>query len=80
MAKAEDYRICCALFKAYIAKVSKRNPNTMTDDRREITMGEILTLIDWVLEKWVSEHKPSKGFAFKNNDGKEIEVHYLDKE
>lgn len=77
---AKDYKICCALFSAYIAKVSKRNPNMMLDDRREITDSEILTLINWKLEDWVSRNDGSNGFAFKNNEGKKIEVHYLDEE
>lgn len=33
---AKDYKICPALFNAYIAKVSKRNPNMMLEDRRVI--------------------------------------------
>ena len=33
---AKDYKICPALFNAYIAKVSKRNPNLMLEDRRVI--------------------------------------------
>ena len=77
MAKAEDYRICCALFHAYIAKVSKKNPNMMLNDRREITEGEILTLINWELEQWVPNNEGSTGFVFEDNDGKKIEVHYL---
>ena len=44
---AKDYHICLALFKAYIAKVSKKNPDLMTDDRREITEEEIANLIEW---------------------------------
>lgn len=47
---AKDYRICCALFNAYIGKQSKRNPNTMTDDRRVIPEEEILQLIIWWAE------------------------------
>lgn len=78
MSKAEDYKICCALFGAYIAKVSKKNPNTMTDDRRVITDGEILTLINWKLQDFVSKTKGAKGFAFTDYDGRKIEVHYLD--
>lgn len=74
---AKDYKICCALFSAYIAKVSKRNPNMMLDDRREITNSEILTLVNWKLEDWVSKHEGSVGFVFEDNDGKKIEVHYL---
>lgn len=78
MAKAEDYRICCALFNAYIARVSKKNPRMMLDDRREITKSEILTLIDWEIDDYVSKNEGSTGFIFENNDGKKIEVHYLD--
>lgn len=78
MAKAEDYRICCALFNAYIARVSKKNPRMMLDDRREITKSEILTLIDWELDDFISKNEDSTGFIFENNDGKKIEVHYLD--
>jgi hypothetical protein len=48
---AKDYRICPALFNAYIAKTSKKDKNLMTDDRREISEEEILSLIDWWLYK-----------------------------
>lgn len=77
---AKDYRICCALFSAYIAKVSKSNPNMMLADRREISDGERLTLIAWELEQWVSKNEDSDGFRFKDNDGKTIEVHYVEEE
>ena len=62
---AKDYQICPALFNAYIAKVSKRNPNKMTDDRRVIEEEEILALIDWYLDKEsdVGEH----GISFNSN-------------
>ena len=56
---AKDYRICCAMFNAYIAKTSKRNPNIMLEDRREITEGEILFLIEWWLRRKL---------AYSNND------------
>ena len=45
------------MFKAYIAKVSKRTPNLMTNDRREITEGEILSLIDWYLDNKIEDGK-----------------------
>ena len=48
---AKDYRICPALFNAYIAKPSKRSPGMMCKDRREITENEILALIDWWAKK-----------------------------
>ena len=54
---AKDYHICPALFNAYIAKVSKRNPNLMLDDRREITENEILMLIDWYLDNHIKDGK-----------------------
>ena len=77
---AKDYQICPALASAYIAKVSKRNPNMMLSDRREITEGERLTLIAWELEHWVSKNEDSDGFRFKDNDGKTIEVHYVEED
>lgn len=54
---AKDYKICPALWNAYIAKVSKRNPNMMLEDRREITEGEIYGLIQWKLKQFCIEHK-----------------------
>ena len=55
MSKADDYKICPALFNAYIAKVSKRNPNLMLEDRRVISTNEILCLIDWYVDKRCGE-------------------------
>lgn len=52
---AKDYKICPALFSAYIAKVSKRNPNLMLEDRREISTNEILCLINWYVDKRCNE-------------------------
>lgn len=52
---AKDYSICCAMFNAYIAKTSKRNPNIMLEDRREITEGEILLLIEWWLRRKLAD-------------------------
>ena len=69
---AKDYKICPALFNAYIAKVSKRNPNLMTDDRREITENEILMLIDWYLDKNIKGHE---GLFFASNAREGYTVH-----
>lgn len=81
---AKDYKICCALFNAYIAKTSKRNKNQMLEDRREITDGEILMLFDWYLDKFITEtdDEKSKGFAFDSNihEGKRVKVTLIDKE
>ena len=68
---AKDYKICPALFDAYIAKTSKKNPNEMLSDRRIITDSEIFSLIQWRLERHCIENKNTSGMAF-NVDGKPI--------
>ena len=68
---AKDYKICPALFNAYIAKTSKKNPNEMLSDRRIITDSEIFSLIQWRLERHCIENKNTSGMAF-NVDGKPI--------
>lgn len=54
---AKDYKICPALFNAYIAKVSKRNPNMMLEDRRVIDEKEIFALIEWYLHNYCVGNK-----------------------
>lgn len=54
---AKDYKICPALFNAYIAKVSKKDPNLMLEDKRRITDAEIYNLIQWKLEQFCIENK-----------------------
>ena len=79
---AKDYKICCALFNAYIAKVSKCNPNLMLEDRREITENEILMLVDWYMENKCQEKEYQDGVVcFKSNvqDGKIIKLQLIDK-
>ena len=75
---AKDYKICPALFNAYIAKVSKRNPNKMTDDRRIITENEILMLIDWYLDNELEENQASLSFASHAREGKRIQLKFVD--
>ena len=80
---AKDYEICCALFNAYIAKVSKRDPNLMLEDRREITEGEILMLIDWYMENKCQEKEYQDGvvcFESHVQEGKIIEIQLEDKQ
>lgn len=77
---AKDYKICTALFNAYIAKVSKRNPNRMTDDRRVITEEEILMLIDWYLDLNVDEGEHGLKFDSHTREGYEIVVKFKRKE
>lgn len=79
---AKDYKICCALFNAYIAKVSKRDPNLMLEDRREITEGEILMLVDWYMENKCQDEEYKDGVVcFKSHiqEGKIIEIQLRDK-
>ena len=52
---AKDYKICPAMFNAYIAKVSKKNPNKMLEDRRVIEEHEIMMLIDWWIHQKVQD-------------------------
>ena len=75
---AKDYKICPALFNAYIAKVSKKNPNKMTDDRRIITENEILMLIDWYLDKELEENQTSLSFKSHAREGKRIQLKFVD--
>lgn len=80
---AKDYKICCALFNAYIAKVSKRNPNLMLEDRREITESEILMLVDWYMENKCQEEEYKDGIVrFKSHiqEGKIIEIQLKEKQ
>ena len=62
---AKDYRICPAIFNAYIAKTSKKDENLMTDDRREISEEEILSLIDWWLYYKCGDN--GKGVMFESD-------------
>ena len=57
---AKDYKICPALFHAFIAKVSKKNPNLMLDDRRVITDEEIIMLINWKVKRFCIENNTDK--------------------
>ena len=75
---AKDYKICPALFNAYIAKVSKRNPNQMTDDRRPIEEGEIMMLIDWYLDKELGEKNNVLSYASAIREGKRVQLKFID--
>lgn len=75
---AKDYQICPALFNAYIAKVSKKNPNKMTNDRRVITENEILMLIDWYLDNELEENQTSLSFKSHAREGKRIQLKFID--
>lgn len=75
---AKDYKICIALFSAYVAKTSKRDPNLMTDDRREITEGEIMMLVDWWLDKGCGIKGKGLQFDSRLRKGKKVTLRYED--
>ena len=75
---AKDYQICPALFNAYIAKVSKRNPNKMTDDRRVITENEIMMLIDWYLDKELDSEQTTLSYPSHAREGTRIQLKFID--
>lgn len=74
---AKDYKICCALASAYIAKTSKRNPNMMLEDRKEIEEGEILMLIDWYLNNEVEDDEHGLTFKSLQRKGYKIEMKFV---
>lgn len=81
---AKDYEICISGLTStpYLAKVSKRNPNVMLDDRREISEGEILMLIDcYMSNKCREEEYKDRVVCFKSHiqEGKIIEIQLRDK-
>jgi len=73
---AKDYQICPALFNAYIARVSKRNPVLMTNDRKKITEDEILSLIDWYLDRNIEEGK-MLCFESQEKEGMTVQMKFV---
>ena len=77
---AKDYKVCCALWNAYIAKVSKRNPNLMLEDRRVIPNREIMTLIDWFLNNRLKEGDDTITFDSGCREDCKVEISYIKKQ
>ena len=81
---AKDYEICVSGLTStpYLAKVSKRDPNVMLDDRRKISEGEILMLIDCYKSNKCQDEEYKDGIVcFKSHiqKGKIIEIQLKDK-
>ena len=81
---AKDYEICVSGLTStpYLAKVSKRDPNVMLDDRREISEGEILMMIDCYMSNKCQDEEYNNGIVcFKSHiqEGKIIEIQLKDK-
>ena len=81
---AKDYKICVSGLTStpYLVNVSKRNPNVMLDDRRKISEGEILMLIDcYMSNKCQNEEYKDGDVCFKSHiqEGKVIKIQLKDK-
>ena len=76
---AKDYKICVSGLTStpYLIKTSKRDPNVMLDDRRKISEGEILMLIDCYMSNKCQDEEYKDGVVcFKSHiqKGKIIEI------
>ena len=81
---AKDYeiRISALRLTPYLTKISKRNTNVMLEDRREITEGEILMLIDCYMSNKCQDEEYKDGIVFFKShiqEGKIIEMRLKDK-
>lgn len=80
---AKDYIIVTGWANAYLArkkKPTKRGSQTMSEDRRPITDGEMIGLFEFYLRRWCEEHHENT-VVITDKDGKEIfEARLLDKE
>ena len=81
---AKDYeiRISALRLTPYLTKISKRNTNVMLEDRREITEGEILMLIDCYMSNKCQDEEYKDGVVFFKShiqEGKIIEMRLKDK-
>ena len=81
---AKDYeiRVSGLTSTPYFAKVNKRNPDLMLEDRRKITDGEILMLIDCYMKNKCQDEEYKDGVVFfksRIQEGKIIEIRLKDK-
>lgn len=72
---AQGYKICPACFNVFLAKVSKRNPNLMLEDKRIITDEEIFGLIKQKLRQFcLDNHTATMYINFGNKTVIEIKI------
>lgn len=81
---AKDYEILISALgmTPYFTKVNKRNPNLMLEDRRKITEGEILMLIDCYMRNKCQDEEYKDGVVFfksRIQEDKIIEIRLKDK-
>lgn len=81
---AKDYVIVEGCFNAYLTKkkkTTKNRPQTMSQDRRPITDGEIIGLFEFYLRKWCMENEGEDTVVITDCDKKKIfQATLLDKE
>ena len=74
---AKDYEILISALgmTPYFTKVNKRNPNLTLEDRREITNGEILMLIDCYMRNKCQDEEYKDGIVcFKSHILQEVKI------
>lgn len=78
---AKDYEFACGMNTAYLAKKKKTKSNLMSEDRRPITEGEILMLVDFSVMNYCKEHE-CNGLAIDSLmwHGKRLEIKFVDKD
>jgi hypothetical protein len=80
---ATDYIIVTGFANAYLAKKkkpTKKGPQTMSQDRRPITEGEMIGLFEFYLRNYCDEHNTDT-VVITDSDGKKLfEATLLDKE
>lgn len=72
---AKNYDIVCGWLNAYIAKHTEGK--IISTDRRRISDEEIMMLIDFTLEKYLSDNDMGKGgfeFPSHQKDGYKVKV------
>lgn len=77
---AQDYEINIGMAGAYIARTNKKNAILMSPDRREITQNEILSLIDWYLDKYLKNGGSSISFDSHTREGERIHLAFYKKQ
>lgn len=61
---ASEYEITIGLGRAYISKIRKSNVLIIPTDRKPIEEGEILMLVDWLVDREAG--KDGVGFSFQS--------------
>ncbi len=70
---ATDYEIVTGWMNAYLAKkkkLRKKGPQTMSQDSRPITEGEMIGLFEFYLRKWCEEHEGEDTVVITNSEAR----------